>query len=82
MIRVRVIATSGSTPRDAGAEMIVEPHRVTGTIGGGQLEYMAIDRARQMIARSEESARMEVPRGDGPQAVECEECGLAGELEL
>ncbi|HIC65370.1 MAG: xanthine dehydrogenase accessory protein XdhC [Paracoccus sp. (in: a-proteobacteria)] len=71
MIRVRVIATSGSTPRDAGAEMIVEPHRVTGTIGGGQLEYMAIDRARQMIARSEESARMEVPLG--PEIGQC--CG-------
>lgn len=28
------------------------------------------------------SARMQVPQRDGPQAVECDACGLAGELEL
>ena len=56
MIRVRVILARGSTPRDAGTEMFVGPDRVEGTIGGGQLEYMAIDRARQMLANSSEDA--------------------------
>ena len=28
------------------------------------------------------SARMQVPRRDGPQVVECDACGLTGELEL
>ncbi len=71
MIRVRVTRAQGSTPREAGAEMFVAPDRVTGTIGGGQLEYMAIDRARQMLARGEIDATMDVPLG--PQIGQC--CG-------
>ena len=71
MIRVRVTRALGSTPREAGAEMFVTPDRVTGTIGGGQLEYMAIDRARQMLARDEADATMDVPLG--PQIGQC--CG-------
>lgn len=71
MIRVRVISARGSTPRDAGAEMFVGPDGVTGTIGGGQLEYMAIDRARQMLASGEAEARMDIPLG--PEIGQC--CG-------
>ena len=50
MIRVRVTRARGSTPREAGATMIVAAETTQGTIGGGQLEYMAIDRARQRLA--------------------------------
>ncbi|SNR63544.1 xanthine dehydrogenase accessory protein XdhC [Paracoccus sediminis] len=71
MIRVRVITALGSTPRDAGAEMFVGADRVDGTIGGGQLEYMAIDRARQMLALGEAEARMDIPLG--PEIGQC--CG-------
>ncbi|MBW7055844.1 xanthine dehydrogenase accessory protein XdhC [Paracoccus bogoriensis] len=71
MIRVRVISARGSTPREAGAEMIVTSHATQGTIGGGQLEYMAIDRARQMLARGEQMARMEISLG--PEIGQC--CG-------
>lgn len=46
---VKVAATRGSTPREAGAAMLVSPSAIHGTIGGGQLEYMAIDKARQML---------------------------------
>lgn len=71
MIRVRVISARGSTPREAGAEMIVTPDAIQGTIGGGQLEYMAIDRARQMLARGEAEAQMDIPLG--PEIGQC--CG-------
>lgn len=71
MIRVRVISARGSTPRDVGAEMFVGPEQVLGTIGGGQLEYMAIDRARQMLAAGEERAQMDIPLG--PEIGQC--CG-------
>lgn len=71
MIRVRVISARGSTPREAGAEMIVTPDATQGTIGGGQLEYMAIDRARQMLARGEAEAQMDIPLG--PEIGQC--CG-------
>ena len=63
MIRVRITRARGSTPRDAGTEMFVGADAVTGTIGGGQLEYLAIDRARQMLARGEDRAVMDVPLG-------------------
>ncbi|MBC9245835.1 xanthine dehydrogenase accessory protein XdhC [Paracoccus sp. 11-3] len=71
MIRVRVTQALGSTPRDAGAEMFVGPDRIEGTIGGGQLEYMAIDRARQMLKTGEDQARMDIPLG--PEIGQC--CG-------
>jgi len=48
---VEVAATKGSTPREAGAFMLVSRSSIFGTIGGGQLEYMAIEKARQMLAR-------------------------------
>jgi xanthine dehydrogenase accessory factor len=46
---VEVAATKGSTPREKGAFMLVSASAISGTIGGGQLEYMAIDKARQML---------------------------------
>ena len=46
---VEVAEAKGSTPREKGAWMLVSPEKIFGTIGGGQLEFMAIDRARQML---------------------------------
>ncbi|MEO1908981.1 MAG: xanthine dehydrogenase accessory protein XdhC [Paracoccus sp. (in: a-proteobacteria)] len=78
MIRIRVISARGSTPRDAGAEMFVGPDGVQGTIGGGQLEYMAIDRARAMLAQGLDLDRMDIPIG--PEIGQC--CGGRVALEL
>ncbi|WP_417808688.1 xanthine dehydrogenase accessory protein XdhC [Thioclava sp.] len=44
--RVVVARTQGSTPREEGAAMLVWPERVIGTIGGGALEFFAIENAR------------------------------------
>ena len=71
MIRVTISSAKGSTPRETGAEMIVKTRGTTGSIGGGQLEYMAIDRARQMLARNEMRAEMDIPLG--PEIGQC--CG-------
>lgn len=49
---VEVAGTKGSTPREKGAFMLVSAAAISGTIGGGQLEYMAIDKARQMLGSS------------------------------
>jgi xanthine dehydrogenase accessory factor len=76
LIRVHVVRVWGSTPREVGAEMFVERDSVTGTIGGGQLEYLAIDRARRMIAQDEREAGMTVALG--PDIGQC--CG--GKVEL
>lgn len=47
---VSVLATEGSAPRGAGTRMIVTDDRSVGTIGGGRLEYQAIDQARAILA--------------------------------
>jgi xanthine dehydrogenase accessory factor len=47
---VTVIATQGSTPRDTGTRMIVCADGFAGSIGGGQLEFQEIARARTMLA--------------------------------
>jgi xanthine dehydrogenase accessory factor len=46
---IEVAGAKGSTPREKGAWMLVSPDAIFGTIGGGQLEYMAIDRARALL---------------------------------
>ncbi|MGY2993271.1 xanthine dehydrogenase accessory protein XdhC [Mesorhizobium sp. URHB0026] len=55
---VEVAGTKGSTPREKGAFMLVSSAAIFGTIGGGQLEYMAIDKARRMVAPSGGSNRL------------------------
>jgi len=69
---VEVVRARGSTPREAGAYMLVSPTATLGTIGGGQLEFMAIDRARQMLVeRDDGEATLDVPLG--PEIGQC--CG-------
>ena len=49
-VLVTVETTRGSAPRDAGAWMMVFSADVAGTIGGGHLEFQAIDEARRRLA--------------------------------
>ncbi|ETD85338.1 xanthine dehydrogenase accessory protein XdhC [Rhodobacter capsulatus] len=49
-VRVLVVETRGSTPREVGAEMRVWPDHTQGTIGGGTLEAEAITIARGLTA--------------------------------
>lgn len=46
---VVLVQTRGSTPREAGATMVVTSSGSFGSIGGGALEYGAIEEARQML---------------------------------
>lgn len=48
-VLVMVDATQGSAPREAGTWMAVFADALTGTIGGGHLEYEAISHARAML---------------------------------
>lgn len=49
-VRVVVVEVRGSTPREVGAEMLVTPTETFGTIGGGQLEYLATERAARLLS--------------------------------
>lgn len=70
---VKVIEAKGSTPREKGAWMLVSAKAIHGTIGGGQLEFMAIDRARALLndAVPGDVVAFEVPLG--PEIGQC--CG-------
>ncbi len=70
-ILVEVTGAAGSTPRDTDAWMLVSEVRTFGTIGGGQLEYMAIDHARLAMRRGVAADAMDIPLG--PEIGQC--CG-------
>ena len=49
-VLVTVVASSGSTPRGAGARMLVtKDGRIGGTIGGGAVEYQCEQRAKDVL---------------------------------
>lgn len=62
-VLVTVLGTSGSTPRNPGAKMVVTGSATFDSIGGGQLEWLATAAARKMLA--EVGAPGAVP--DAPQ---------------
>lgn len=47
---VTLALVRGHAPRNGGAKMVVSPDTVFGTVGGGNLEATAVDRARAMLA--------------------------------
>lgn len=49
-VLVTVIGVRGHAPRDAGAKMVVGADHTWGSVGGGNLEEVAIRRARELIA--------------------------------
>ncbi len=50
VVRVLVAEVLGSAPREPGAWMLVTRDRVDGTIGGGNLEWQAIEVARGLLS--------------------------------
>lgn len=51
-----IIESHGSTPRKAGTKMIVYPNgSISGTIGGGQLEHLVIERAKEVMQTGQAS---------------------------
>jgi len=49
-VLVTVVSVRGHAPREAGAKMVVAADNVWSTVGGGNLEALAVERSRQMIA--------------------------------
>ncbi len=68
---VRIAEAQGSTPREAGATMIVSARGSAGTIGGGQLEFHCIDLARILLDSGGPQQLIDIPLG--PQMGQC--CG-------
>jgi xanthine dehydrogenase accessory factor/xanthine dehydrogenase large subunit len=70
-IVVTVAEARGSAPRGAGASMVISADAIAGTVGGGRLEFEAMERARAMIATGTLEDRLDMPLG--PAVGQC--CG-------
>lgn len=78
VVQVRLSRVRGSSPREVGTCMYVAAEGLWGTIGGGQLEYIAIDHARRMLQTHVISDTLDVPLG--PEIGQC--CGGRVEMTL
>lgn len=64
-VLVTVAEVRGHAPRAAGAKLVVSATRTWGSVGGGNVEAVAIDRARELISgRDPEAALVEVALSD------------------
>lgn len=70
-VLITVAATDGSAPREAGTKMVVTATETFATIGGGTLEFRAIEIARRMLAGRQGPALRKFPLG--PDLGQC--CG-------
>jgi len=70
---VEVVQALGSVPRGVGTRMVVAAGDVAGTIGGGHLEWKAIDEARSLLRAGAAPRAVHYPLG--PALGQC--CGGA-----
>jgi xanthine dehydrogenase accessory factor len=70
-VLVEITAASGSTPRNRGTKMLVGMQETILTIGGGRLEFIAIEHARKMLNGEDVETRLNIPLG--PEIGQC--CG-------
>ena len=64
---------AGSTPRERGCWMLVDHEKIYGTLGGGTLEYSAVQAARAMLAGDSDWQRSRHEYLLGPDLGQC--CG-------
>jgi len=78
-VLVTVLSTEGSSPREAGAKLVVTATAACGTVGGGRLEQVALEEARAILAALEAGRRPPGPTvrefSLGPSLGQC--CGGA-----
>ncbi|MEO5610536.1 MAG: xanthine dehydrogenase accessory protein XdhC [Ornithinibacter sp.] len=81
-VLVTVTAVRGHAPRDAGAKMVVAADHAWGTIGGGNLEECAVERAREMIDQGVRSAESTTSRLSAHERAKHGQQCCGGEVEL
>ena len=75
---VTIISAEGSTPREAGAWMVVTPLGFHGSIGGGTLEWHAMAEAQSMLGKPAMSKT--IRKHLGPDLGQC--CGGRVDLKI
>ena len=58
-VLVSVISTEGSVPRNPGSKMLVTESTLTDTLGGGNLEWHALEYARQLLSEGKNAQRLQ-----------------------
>ena len=54
-----VVTVAGSAPRGAGSKMLITPDTLHDSLGGGRLEQLVVERAREMLARGQSGCLLE-----------------------
>ncbi|WP_422139562.1 xanthine dehydrogenase accessory protein XdhC [Endozoicomonas sp. ALC020] len=71
-VLVTILGSAGSAPRKSGSKMLVTEEKSFDTVGGGHLEFLLIERARELMASDQQEPVMEhFPLG--PRLGQC--CG-------
>jgi xanthine dehydrogenase accessory factor len=58
-VLITLLGSHGSTPRDSGTKMVASEQAIYGSIGGGHLEFKALESAAKMLAAGVEDQRVE-----------------------
>lgn len=74
-VLVTLCQISGSAPRDSGSRMIVTRSGISGSIGGGNLEFKASGKAHELLAGQVAGHQETEVYGLGPELKQC--CGGA-----
>lgn len=67
-----ILNTQGSTPRDGGSKMVITSDATYDTIGGGQLEFLLVQQARELLAQNK-TCQLLKPIPLAAEAAQC--CG-------
>ena len=65
IIKAKLISTEGSVPRNSGTFMLITSKYLFGSIGGGQLEYTIIEKAKKIAAHMLEAAAADIEFDNG-----------------
>lgn len=66
VIKAKIINTEGSVPRETGNYMLISKEDIFGTIGGGHLEFLVINRSKELLKNKiKKSTTLNIPLGPG-----------------
>ena len=80
IIKAKLISTEGSVPRDAGTFMLITSKYLFGSIGGGQLEYSVIQKAKKFLNEKKTINNEIINIPLGPAIGQC--CGGYAQIEI
>jgi xanthine dehydrogenase accessory factor len=66
VIKAKIINTEGSVPRESGTYMLVSKEDIFGTIGGGHLEFLVINKSKELLKNKIKKLEiLNIPLGPG-----------------